>query len=412
MQENPADNRTGPSARNAHHIQRFVVPFAYPVCFTRRLFQPSNALLAEVIDRHAEGRVHRCVAFVDAGLASARPHLLDQISEHFHAHRDRIELVVPPQTVPGGKVAKTDWQAVRNVMTIVGNAHLDRQSIILAVGGGSCLDMLGFAASIIHRGLRLVRVPSTTLGQNDAGIGVKNGMDEHGQKNFVGTFAPPFAVINDADLPESCDQATWIAGAAEAMKVAIIKDVAFFDELAEMAGDLRMRDTTAMERMVRRCAELHLDHIATNGDPFEFGSARPLDFGHWAAHKLEMLSGYRLGHGQAVALGICVDSFCAMRSGLLAEPELLSILEVTAAMGLPVWHDLLARRDRQGRLEILRGLEDFREHLGGQLTITLPDGIGRKVEVHHLNPADIEEAVAYLQYRHRNSNGAGDADRI
>ncbi|MFW5839698.1 MAG: 3-dehydroquinate synthase [Planctomycetota bacterium] len=393
------------------HLQIFNVAFEYPVCFTRNVFDPANDCLARTIDRLDEGRLHRCCVFVDAGLAAAQDDLPARIQQYFHAHRKTLELAVPPQSVPGGKRAKTDWQAVRNVLTTIGNAHLDRQSFVLAVGGGSCLDMLGFAASIVHRGLRLVRIPSTTLGQNDAGIGVKNGMDEHGQKNFIGTFAPPFAVINDASLPTSCDQETWIAGVAEAIKVAMIKDAAFFEMISQLAGAMRMRDSQAMQQVVRRCAELHLEHIRTGGDPFEFGSARPLDFGHWAAHKLEMLSGYQLGHGQAVALGICVDSYCAMRSSLLGEAEFLSVLETIAAAGLPTWDDLLGRRKREGKLEILGGLDDFREHLGGTLTITLPDGIGGKTEVHHLNAADVEDAVEYLQYRHRKDTETPDADR-
>jgi 3-dehydroquinate synthase len=301
--------------------------------------------------------------------------------------------------VPGGEAAKRSWETVRDILTTIGNLHLDRQSCVVAAGGGSVLDMVGFAASIVHRGLRLVRLPSTTLSQCDAGIGVKNGMNEHGQKNFIGSFAPPFAVLSDLDFLASLPFEAWIAGIAEAFKVAIIKDAAFLEELVRSAPALRARDERALEPALRRAAALHLEHIRTSGDPFEFGSARPLDFGHWAAHKLEVLSGYSLGHGQAVAVGIALDSAYARRIGLLAERELETILRSLDACGLPTYVDLLDRRDRAGTLIILEGLEEFREHLGGRLTVTLPQGLGRKVDVHQMEPGLVSACVEELRAR-------------
>jgi 3-dehydroquinate synthase len=284
-------------------------------------------------------------------------------------------------------------------MWTIGNLHLDRQSYVVAVGGASVLDMLGFATSIVHRGLRLVRVPTTTLAQNDAGVGVKNGMDEHGAKNFLGTFAPPFAVIDDFNFLATLSQDHWIGGAAEAFKVAIIKDEAFFDFLCESADDLRRRDADAMQQTIRRCAAIHLDHIRTGGDPFELGSARPLDFGHWAAHKLELMSHFQIGHGQAVAVGIAIDSYYAMRKGLIDADLLERIVAGLARCGLPIYLDLLHTSNAAGTLEVLGGLEDFREHLGGALTVTLPDGIGRQCQVHQVGAELVTEAVDWLKQR-------------
>jgi len=377
--------------------QRISVPFEYPVHFARDVFAPDNELLAAVLDRLGERRRHRAAVLVDAGLAEAQPGLVGAINEYFHTHPAAMELAAPPQLVPGGEQAKTSWEPVRQLMWTVGNLHLDRQSYVIVVGGGSVLDMAGFAASIVHRGLRMVRIPSTTLAQNDAGIGVKNGMDEHGQKNFVGTFAPPFAVLNDFALLDTLSERDWIGGAAEAFKVAIIKDAEFFDFLCGTAADLRDRDASAMEHLIRRCAELHLEHIRTSGDPFEFGSARPLDFGHWAGHKLEVMSDYAMGHGQAAAVGMSIDSFCAMRQGLLSPEQFERIVTGLLTCGLPIWCRGLEQRTAEGELEVLDGLNQFREHLGGVLTVTLPDGIGRKVEVHHVSADCVAEAVDALQ---------------
>jgi len=389
-----------PSAEAAEvYHQRISVPFDYPVYFTHDLLSADNALLADALDRLGEKRRHRAIAYVDEGLSAAWPDVPDRIKEYFHDRPRRLELVAPPQAVPGGEVAKNGWKIVRDIMTTAGNAHLDRQSFVVAFGGGAVLDMVGFAASLVHRGLRLVRVPTTTIAQNDAGVGVKNGMDEHGQKNFVGTFAPPFAVLNDFAFLKTLADRDWIGGVAEAFKVAIIKDVAFFGLLCRRAGELRARDQAAMEDCVRRCAILHLEHIRTNGDPFEFGSARPLDFGHWIGHKLETLSDYAIGHGQGVAVGIAADSFYAMRKGLLSEADFERIVAGLTAAGLPVWSELLAERAEDGRLRILEGLDEFREHLGGNLNVTLPDGLGRKCEVHQISPEIVEEAVEHLARR-------------
>ena len=388
----PNDTPRSPDATETVR-QSISVPFEYPVIFTRGLFAPGNLLLADVLDRLDEGRRHRVMVAVDSGLAEAQPDLQQRIKETFHAAGERMELASLTVT-PGGEAAKTGWDVVREVMWTIGSTHLDRQSFVLAVGGGAVLDMVGFAASIVHRGLRLVRVPTTTLAQADGGVGVKNGMDEHGQKNFVGTFAPPFAVINDFDFLSTLSQRDWIGGVAEAFKVAVIKDAALFDSLCERAGALRDRDAAAMEDVVRRTALLHLDHIATGGDPFEFGSARPLDFGHWIGHRLETMSEYAIGHGQAAAIGIAVDSAYAHREGLIDEGELGRILTGLSDCGLPIFDALLDRRSADGALEVLEGLEQFREHLGGRLTITLPDGIGTKVEVHQMDPGRIEQAIA------------------
>jgi 3-dehydroquinate synthase len=381
------------------YVQRITVPFEYPVTFTRGLFTEDNPVLVDTMARLEPRRRHRALVYVDAGVDRATPGLLDRVAAYFDVHADRLELVVPPQVTPGGEEVKVGWAVVEGIMRTIGDSHLCRQSFVVAVGGGSVLDMVGFASSIVHRGLRFVRVPTTVLAQNDAGVGVKNGMNEHGVKNYVGTFAPPFAVLNDAEFLRTLEQKYWVGGIAEAFKVAVIKDAEFLTFLCTNAAALRDRNEEHMETLIRRCAMLHLDHIRQGGDPFEFGSARPLDFGHWASHRLEVLSAYELGHGQAVAIGIALDAVYAFRRGLLAQNELARILGGLVETGLPVWSDHLERRDPSGRLDILKGLDDFREHLGGELTVTLPRGVGRKCEVHEMDTALIENAVAYLKDR-------------
>ena len=379
--------------------QQIQVPFDYPVHFSANLFDPENPLLADTIDRLRENRRHRVLPLIDAGLVAAQPTLPARISAYLSAFPERLEAVAPPIPIDGGEPAKSDTAEFERVLNIIGDDQfrLCRQSVVLAVGGGSFLDLTGLAAALIHRGLRLIRIPSTVLAQNDSAIGVKNGIDRNGQKNFIGTFAPPFAVLCDFDLLETLPEKYWRGGIAEAFKVAIIRDADFFDFLCRSAPELKKRNRPLMEEMIRRCATLHLDHIRLSGDPFETGVARPLDFGHWAAHRLEILSGQTFGHGLAVAVGVALDTCCATELGLLSADERHRVLHGLTDAGLPIHTPLLDQRNEQQQRSILQGLSDFREHLGGRLTLTMPHGVGRSIDIHELSASLIETAIHHLE---------------
>jgi 3-dehydroquinate synthase len=148
-----------------------------------------------------------------------------------------------------------------------------------------------------------------------------------------------------------------------------------------------------------RTAELHLQHIATSGDPFENGSARPLDFGHWAAHKLESMTSHRLRHGEAVAIGIALDTLYSHRTGRCDAALAERVIGALERIGLRTYDAALGARSPAGRLRVLDGLTEFREHLGGDLTITLLAGAGRGVEVHAIDDAVMDACVGELSQR-------------
>lgn len=376
--------------------QRLSIPFDFPVYFHRHTFSPENPLLANTIDRLHEKRRHRVLVCLDKGVARSWPGGKAQIEAYFNQHSSTLERAGRIELIPGGEQAKHNLAGVTRIITLMANRQLARQDVVLIVGGGSVLDMVGLAASLVHRGLRIIRLPTTVVGQNDVGVGVKTGIDLFGSKNFLGTFAPPFAVINDFDFLERLSDRDWIAGIAEAFKVAMIKDRRFFAFLCRNSAALRQRNARVMERLVIECAKFHLDHIYTSGDPFETGSARPLDFGHWSAHQLEIMSGFRLRHGEAVSIGLALDTYYAMRLGLVSDRDLQTLLKGLKAAGLPIWDRHLATRRPDGSLAILEGLTRFQEHLGGPLTVTLPAPIGARLEVHTMDPAIITEGIAYL----------------
>jgi 3-dehydroquinate synthase len=379
--------------------QTIAVTWDFPVTFTHGLFRPANRVLVDTLQRLNETRRHRALVFIDSHVAAARPDLATEVEAYFVAHTANVELAAAPQVVPGGEAIKNDFALVEDFMRLMLEKHMDRQSFIIIVGGGAVMDAVGLAAALVHRGLRQVRVPTTVLGQNDAGVGVKNGVNFLGGKNAVGSFAPPFAVLNDFEFLRTLPQRDWLCGVAEAWKVAIIRDSAFFDWLCEHAAQFPKRNAAAMEQLVFRCADEHLAHIRTNGDPFEYGRARPLDFGHWSAHKLELMSGFSISHGEAVAFGVLLDSCYAREKGWIDAEEYAAIEQGLTVSGFPLWNDQVMARDADGQLEVFAGIRDFREHLGGELCVTFPQGIGARFEIHEIDFILMEGCLKELQAR-------------
>jgi 3-dehydroquinate synthase len=361
--------------------------FHYPVHFTRRVFQAGNTVLRDVIA--SGGGMRRVIFVVDEGVCTPERDFRQQLESYCHAHCDVIENVAAPIIVPGGEAVKNDNEYADLVRSAVNTYGICRHSFVVVVGGGAVLDMAGYAAATSHRGVRLIRTPSTVLAQNDSGLGVKTSVNRFSKKNFLGTFTPPFAVINDLELLESLSDRDWRSGTAEAVKVALIKDRIFFESIEESAAALTHRDARAMEHLIYRCAQLHLRHIS-GGDPFETGSSRPLDFGHWAAHKLEQLTNYSLRHGEAVAIGLALDVTYSYLIGMLSEKSWTRIIHVLLELGLPVYAPELESRD------LSAGLSEFREHLGGQLTILLLREIGDPVEVHEIAGEKMKESALTL----------------
>ena len=367
--------------------QSFSVPFRYPVVFTENLFAESET---PFVDTFPEGELARVFFVLDSGVATCHPELISQIKTYVAAYPSRLALVAEPMVVAGGEACKNDPDAYQQVVEATHLHGIDRHSYIAAIGGGAVLDMVGFAAAISHRGIRLIRIPTTVLSQNDSAVGVKNSINAFGKKNYLGTFTPPFAVLNDFNFLESLEDRDWRSGISEAVKVALIKDLKFFEWLEKEAAALARRELEPMKEHIIRSAQHHMDHIA-GADPFEFGSSRPLDFGHWAAHKLEKLSDFRIRHGEAVAIGIALDSAYSFLQGRIKEADLLRIFNLFRSLGLSLYAPQL-----EGDA-LLQGLKEFQEHLGGKLTIMLLDALGRGVEVHEMDPELIVKSLHLLQ---------------
>ncbi len=370
------------------------VSFRHCIRFTREAFSPSNDLLRELLETRGHSKA---LVFIEHGLREHFPHLEGEIQDYFSDFSGlRLAGV---EWLAGGEDAKRDDLVYEQAMAAVERYHIDRHSYVIVIGGGAFLDVIGYVAATAHRGVRLVRFPTTTLSQDDSGVGVKNGVNAFGKKNFIGAFAVPYAVVNDFQFLHTQPEMTRRAGLVEAVKVALVKDGEFFAWMESHVEALYALDEFVLEEAVQRSAIHHARHIAFGGDPFELGSSRPLDYGHWAAHKLEQLTDFQLSHGEAVAVGVALDSLYASKIGLLNEEEADRVLKVIEGLGLPLWHEALELRDESGKRRVFNGLEEFREHLGGELTVLLLKNLGEGVDAHEIDEEVWESCAEELKSR-------------
>jgi 3-dehydroquinate synthase len=226
-----------PGELGAVYHQRFAVEYDYPVHFTQDLFARDNEVFVDARARKEPNKRHRFVVFIDADVAASWPALMHDIGAYSEHHAERL-LLAQPEIIPGGEQVKRDPELVTRLQRRLLDLGIDRHCYVVAIGGGAFLDMVGFVAATTHRGVRHVRVPTTVLGQNDSGVGVKNGVNAFGVKNLLGTFAPPFAVLNDASFCARCIRA--IASPASPRRSrSLIRDGVFFEWLESQVDALR-----------------------------------------------------------------------------------------------------------------------------------------------------------------------------
>jgi len=365
----------------------FTVPCVHRLRFTDDVLGLDQDVLLELIEASGD-RIPRVQFWLDECVAAAIPGLSERVENFCETNTDRFLTPGNLQTVPGGEVVKNDIHIVERMLKCMNFADLDRRSYVIVIGGGAVLDAVGFAAAIAHRGIRLIRIPTTTLAQADSAVGVKNAVNLFEKKNWVGTFAVPWAVINDAALLETLPDRDFVCGFSEAVKVSLLKERELFDDLCGNAEQIAERDWSTCAPLIRRSAVHHLNHITRGGDPFEALEARPLDFGHWSAHKLEVMTNFELRHGEAVGIGVAVDSVYSSLVHGFPQQDAERVLSCLAKMGLPLDHPALHRVD-----ELFNGLEEFRQHLGGRLTVTMLEEVGAPVDVHEIDEAAMRQAI-------------------
>ena len=365
----------------------FAVPFVHRLRFTQDVLGADSGTLLELLES-SEGKLPRVQFWIDECLAQSRPDLKQRINAFVRNHGDRLISTGNVQLVPGGEITKNDIHILERMLKVFNAADLDRRCYVVVIGGGAVLDAVGFAVAIAHRGLRLIRLPTTTLAQADSGIGVKNSVNLFNKKNWLGTFAVPWGVINDAALLESLGDRDFICGFSEAVKVSLLKDPGMFTRLCDTAGAIRRREKAPSQTMIRESARWHLQHITRGGDPFEMNEARPLDYGHWSAHKLETMTQFALRHGEAVAMGVAIDTVYSSLAHGLDPRDAQRVLDCLADLGFKLHDPALDDADL-----LFQGMEEFRQHLGGRLTLTMLQAVGQPIDVHAIDRACMLEAI-------------------
>jgi len=388
------------NSRITHTVfQTIEVKYRFPVSFTSDLFDIDNPTFRDTLIGRDTEKKHRLVCIVDDGVAESCATLIQDIQTYIEAFSAHLTLARNPIVVPGGETVKNDQALREHLHQLIVDTQLDRHSYVVTIGGGALLDAVGFVAATAHRGIRHIRIPTTVLAQGDSAASVKNGVNRYGKKNYLGTFAPPYAVINDYDFITALPDRDKVSGMAEAIKVALVRDRCFFDWIEKHHAKLARFDADAMQYLIRRCTELHMREIMHHGDPFENGGGRPLDFGHWAAHKLETLTGYKLKHGEAVAIGMAIDARYSVLTNHLTPGSDKRICQLLENLGFDLWNDALLQKNSADEWDILQGINEFNEQLGGELSITLLSDIGEGVVTNTMDESRVLNAIDWLNSR-------------
>lgn len=292
-------------------------------------------------------------------------------------------------------------QALYGAM-LAGDPPLDRDSPVVAMGGGIVGDTAGFAAATFLRGLPLVHVPTTLLAMVDASIGGKTGvnLDLPGGglgKNLVGAFWPPRVVLADPRVLETLDERDLRCGLAECVKHALVADAALLDEIEASAGAIGRLDADALVGLIDRCARIKVSIV--EADEREAGSRALLNLGHTFAHAIEAQPGLDVRHGEAVSIGLAAAAYCAVETGRLDAAGRDRVTAVLEALGLPVSLPATLAVD-----DLVRAMRYDKKSAAGRVRLVLPRGLGAAEIVADAPPRLVEDA-----WRHVGAAVAGGA---
>jgi 3-dehydroquinate synthase len=273
--------------------------------------------------------------------------------------------------VPPGEEHKTRelWAHLTDELLASGAG---RDTTIVALGGGVVGDLAGFVAATYMRGIPVVQLPTTLLAMVDASVGGKTGVDTPAGKNLVGAFHPPSAVIADPDTLASLPAPELRSGSAEMIKHGVVADARYFDEVAAVLPRLAADDTGIpgeLTALIARSIEIKAEVVAA--DEREHGRRKILNFGHTLGHAIETASGYRLLHGEAIAIGMALESEIAERLGVAAAGTAMRVRAALTAGGLPVVVPLGI-----DPAQVLAATRSDKKARGGRVEYALPASIG------------------------------------
>ncbi|MCL8013472.1 sedoheptulose 7-phosphate cyclase [Streptomyces sp. AS02] len=362
-------------------------PVGYDVNIVRGLLDPANPVLARACGADGQ-QPTRCLVVVDD-----KVHTL--YAERIRAYLDAWRVESFWKVLPGDEAAKELDSAVAVTEAMTAMGLLRRTEKVVAVGGGVVLDVAGFAASLYRRGVPYVRVPTTLLGQIDAGIGVKTGVNHGTHKNRLGTYYAPETALIDPEFLATVDPRHIVNGTAEIIKMALVKDAALFELLeTTFAGagpqSLAAGGPAATEVISRAIAGM-LDELEPN--LWEQVLERSVDYGHTFSPSLELRADPPLLHGEAVAVDMAICVALAHHRGLLSADDTDRALRLMHTAGLPITHPVFTT-------DLLEeALRDAVKHRDGFQRVPLTDGIGRVRFVNDLTREELGRAREFVRQR-------------
>ena len=309
------------------------------------------------------GSVQHIVLLTDGNIA---PLYAENVAEHLAQNDLTIDMIVlePGEESKSIAAAECLWERLLEIGT-------DRQSVVLAVGGGVVGDLAGFVAATFARGVRFFQVPTTLLAQVDSSVGGKVGVNLAGGKNMVGAFHQPLGVLIDTQTLDTLDESQYLAGLGEVLKYGVSLDASLFELLEANVEPLLRRDHVLLTDIIARCCRIKAD-IVEQDERETTGLRAKLNYGHTFAHAYETLAGYgTLLHGAAVAIGLVDAAKLARELGCVDDNFVNRQINLNRQLGLPV------RFDDVGSDQIIDLMLRDKKAVRGTLRFVLPSEIGQ-----------------------------------
>lgn len=293
-------------------------------------------------------------------------------------------------TVPAGEPHK-NLDEIRKIYTHLIESGLDRNDVLVALGGGVTGDMTGFAAATYLRGIRFVQIPTTLLAMVDSSIGGKTGVDFESYKNMVGAFHQPSLVYLNVGTLRTLDDEQFASGMGEVLKHGLIRDASYYEWCLDHMGEIGERDLPVLKEMVIRSVDIK--RRVVEKDPYEKGERALLNFGHTAGHAIEKLKQFELAHGACVALGIITASYISWKRDLIDEMTFYEIRDMFVGFDLPITYDGLDVED------ILAATKKDKKMDGGKIRFILLKKLGSAYIDDTVTDDEIREALRFSLYQ-------------
>ena len=272
--------------------------------------------------------------------------------------------------------ASKNFDTYEKLVNFMAEKKICRKDTLIALGGGVCGDMAGFAAATFLRGISFIQIPTTLLAQVDSSVGGKVAIDLPSGKNLVGAFYQPSLVICDCDTLNTLDAENYKSGMAEVIKYALIKDKEFYSYL--------LKDEIDMEYIIEKCTSIKSEVV--NVDEFDTGERQLLNFGHTFGHAVEINSNFALSHGSSVAVGMCMAAQTAAKRGLCTNETAEKITEIIKMYNLPITYDISCET-------LLNLMLSDKKVMGKTINMILPREIGN-CEIH---PVETENLLSFIK---------------